>query len=246
MMYNFYSNNSEDFIMLTHTLLRYSLFIILFLQSAVTKVGAADDEQKVLSDIKSTVVKIETTIKNTKTDTFFQVNGAVIKGTTTGVVIDSDGKILTNNNVEGTVTVIFNDGRRLPAQIIKKDDEIQLSLLKVDLNNLKSLTIAKEIPPVGGKVIVAGFEGVQPNEQSFVTVPGKVTSDKYEIQASKPLYGYFITTDVAIKPSMNVLFNEKGELLGVVGLHNIKTGIPPSIFYPIQNIPSEKLEAFIK
>ncbi len=202
-------------------------------------------DTKVLSDIKSSVVKI-----------FFWYKGGInplfsdkqtIAATTSGVVIDSDGKILTHNSVKGNISVYFNDGQKVPAQILKTDDELQLSLLKADLHDLKPATISKDIPHIGENVIAAGFEG-QGDAQTFKTEIGKITYDKYEIPSSKPFYGYYITTDITIGYSnlgLTTLFNEHGELLSVVGLFS-QTGTPPSIFYPITNIPREKLDAFIK
>ena len=106
--------------------------------------------------------------------------------------------------------------------------------------------MAKEIPPVGEKVIAAGFVGER-EALFFAAVQGKLTSNSFEIQGlKKPFYGYFISTDAAIKDCINILFTEQGELLSVVGLFDVKSSTPRSFFYPLQNIPPEKLEAFIK
>jgi S1-C subfamily serine protease len=212
--------------MRTHILLGSCLFTILFLQSAVVKVDAENNEQKVQLNIKSTVVKIEFWYKGNW--------GEKNLGTTSGVVIGSDGEILSSSDVEENITVHFKDGRKVPAQIVKKDKELRLAILKVDLNNLQSVTISKKIPPVGEKVIVAGFEGV--DAQSCSTVSGILTSNKYEMPGLNPLYVYSILTYTEIRNFTNILFTERGELLSIVELFNSGSATRQSFFYPLQDI----------
>ncbi len=84
-----------------------------------------------------------------------------------GVVIDGRGYIVTNNHViseaatnpaEFKMTVVFNDGKEVPANLVGRDPKTDLAVLKVD--NVDNLTVAKmgdsDTLQVGEEVIAAG------------------------------------------------------------------------------------------
>ncbi|MGK2882885.1 MAG: serine protease HtrA [Mycobacterium sp.] len=84
-----------------------------------------------------------------------------------GVVIDGDGYIVTNNHVietaattpaESQITVIFNDSTEVPANLVGRDPKTDLAVLKVD--NVDNLTVAQlgdsDALRVGEEVIAAG------------------------------------------------------------------------------------------
>ena len=84
-----------------------------------------------------------------------------------GVVVDGRGYIVTNNHVisEAAVnaskykmTVVFNDGKEVPANLVGRDPKTDLAVLKVD--NVDNLTVAKlgdsDKLFVGEEVIAAG------------------------------------------------------------------------------------------
>jgi len=51
-----------------------------------------------------------------------------------GFVIDSSGIVVTNNHVTGDadeITVIFNDGKKLKAEVVGKDPKVDLAVLRV-------------------------------------------------------------------------------------------------------------------
>jgi S1-C subfamily serine protease len=67
-----------------------------------------------------------------------------------GVIIDGRGYIVTNNHViseaaeqpdEYKVAVIFSDGKKVPANLVGRDPETDLAVLKVD--NVNNLTVAR-------------------------------------------------------------------------------------------------------
>ncbi len=67
-----------------------------------------------------------------------------------GVVIDGRGYILTNNHViseaannpsQFKTTVVFNDGKEVPANLVGRDPKTDLAVLKVD--NVDNLTVAR-------------------------------------------------------------------------------------------------------
>ena len=84
-----------------------------------------------------------------------------------GVVVDGRGYIVTNNHVisEAAVnpskfkmTVVFNDGKEVPANLVGRDPKTDLAVLKVD--NVDNLTVAKmgdsDKLQVGEEVVAAG------------------------------------------------------------------------------------------
>ncbi|MGL5735944.1 MAG: trypsin-like peptidase domain-containing protein, partial [Beijerinckiaceae bacterium] len=133
-----------------------------------------------------------------------------------GFVIDSSGIVVTNNHVIGNatdVTVVFNDGRRLKAEIIGKDSKVDLAVLKV-----KSDTPLKAVPfgdsekaRVGDWVIAIG----NPFGLGGSVSAGIVSARNRNINSGP--YDTYIQTDAAINKgnSGGPLFNMSGEVIGV-------------------------------
>ena len=84
-----------------------------------------------------------------------------------GVVIDGRGYIVTNNHViseaatnpdQWELTVVFNDGKAVPAKLVGRDPKTDLAVLKVD--NVDDLTVARlgdsDKLVVGEEVVAAG------------------------------------------------------------------------------------------
>src|SRR6185436_10996465 len=84
-----------------------------------------------------------------------------------GVVIDGRGYIVTNNHViseaatnpsQYKLSVVFNEGKEVPANLVGRDPKTDLAVLKVD--NVDNLTVAKlgdsDKLHVGDEVIAAG------------------------------------------------------------------------------------------
>jgi putative serine protease PepD len=89
------------------------------------------------------------------------VAGGQEAGSGTGIVISSDGDILTNNHVveaaaqQGTITVAFSDGTTTPAEIVGRDPKTDLAVIKVDRNGLTPASFGKSSDLAVGEEVVA-------------------------------------------------------------------------------------------
>lgn len=108
----------------------------------------------VASNVENSVVTIEATNKD---------GGS--QGS--GVIIDDQGHIVTNNHViadaaakpaDYDLTIVFNDGEKVPATLVGRDPKTDLAVLKVD--DTKNLSVAKlgnsDDLVVGQEVVAAG------------------------------------------------------------------------------------------
>ena len=133
-----------------------------------------------------------------------------------GVIVSSDGYILTNHHVvEGAdeIELALNDGRRLSARIVGVDPETDLAVLKTDAKGLPAITFA---PPdkarVGDLVLAIGNPfGVGQ------TVTSGIVSALGRSHMGINTYENFIQTDAAINPgnSGGALVDSNGHLIGV-------------------------------
>ena len=159
-------------------------------------------------------------------DYFFGEGGAVqsqpVVGSGSGVIITTDGYIVTNNHVINgaeEIEVIMNDKRSFNAKLIGEDPSTDVALLKIDAENLKYLKYGDSDELKVGEWVLA--VGNPFNLTSTVTagiVSAKARSINILANQSKP-YGIeaFIQTDAAVNPgnSGGALVNQKGELVGI-------------------------------
>lgn len=137
-------------------------------------------------------------------------------GLGSGVIINPDGYILTNNHVvdgASDVKIYLNDKRELKARVIGADPRTDIAVIKVEEKNLPTLPIGNSSQvqvgdlalaignPFGvGKTVTMGIIGA--------TGRGNLGIEDYED---------FIQTDAAINPgnSGGALINTRGELIGI-------------------------------
>lgn len=141
-----------------------------------------------------------------------------------GVIISSDGYIVTNNHVvEGAdqLTVTLNDNREFSARIIGTDKTTDLALIKVDGKNLPSLPIGdSDQLKVGEWVLAVG----NPFNLNSTVTAGIVSAKARSLGANG--VESFIQTDAAINAgnSGGALVNAQGELVGINAMLYSQTG----------------------
>lgn len=141
-------------------------------------------------------------------------------GAGSGVIISTDGYIITNNHViEGAdeLEVTLNDNRKFDAKLIGTDPATDIALIKIDAKDLPTIPFGdSEKLKVGEWVLAVGnpFNLTSTVTAGIVSAKGRGISlgsgDKSKIES-------FIQTDAAVNPgnSGGALVNTKGELVGI-------------------------------
>ena len=134
-----------------------------------------------------------------------------------GVIINSaEGLVLTNNHVidkADKIMVTLNDGRQLNADLVGKDPEADVAVIRISSNNLTQLPIADSSHlKVGDFVVAIGnpFGLGQTVTSGIISALGR---------SGLGIEGYedFIQTDASINPgnSGGALVNLRGEFIGM-------------------------------
>src|SRR5580658_7628384 len=137
-------------------------------------------------------------------------------GLGSGVVISSDGYILTNNHVVDSATdvlVTLPDRREFKAKVIGTDPKTDIAVLKIDASNLPVITVGNSAKmQIGDAVLAIGNPyGVgQTVTMGIVSATGRAGLGIED-------YEDFIQTDASINPgnSGGALVNDRGELIGI-------------------------------
>ena len=149
-------------------------------------------------------------------------------GSGSGVIVDPQGHIITNNHVVGDaaeVEVRFSDKSKLFAQVIGKDPDTDLAVLKVTTDH--PLPAARFGDSAGVKVGQWVLAVGNPFGLDRTVTLGVVSGiGRENINLSR--YENFIQTDASINPgnSGGPLFNLRGEIIGInTAIINFAQGI---------------------
>ncbi len=135
-----------------------------------------------------------------------------------GVVVDRNGYILTNNHVVEKATTIkvkfMNDPTEYPATVIGTDKDTDLAVIHVDRKGLAAARIGNSdaMQPGDWSVAIGSPFGFQ----ATVTA-GIISAISRDIPGDSSSFQHFIQTDAAINPgnSGGPLANIKGEVIGI-------------------------------
>ena len=149
-------------------------------------------------------------------------------GSGSGLIVDSDGHIVTNNHVIGDaneIEVRFSDKTRLIAHVVGKDPDTDLAVLKVTTD--RPLPSARFGDSAGVKVGQWVLAVGNPFGLDQTVTLGVVSGiGRENINLSR--YENFIQTDASINPgkSGGPLFNLRGEVIGInTAIINFAQGI---------------------
>ena len=142
-----------------------------------------------------------------------------LKGYGSGVIITSDGYIITNNHVVDDaqkVSVTLNDNRVFDAKVIGQDPSTDIALLKINAENLPFIKYGdSDALKLGEWVLAVGnpFNLTSTVTAGIVSAKGRnlgILDDNYRIES-------FIQTDAALNVgnSGGALVNTSGLLVGI-------------------------------
>jgi serine protease Do len=148
------------------------------------------------------------------------------EGLGSGVIVSTDGFILTNHHVvanSDTIYVTTNDNRQLAATLIGSDPATDIAVIKVlDASNLTAISLGNSDNVRVGEMVMAIGSPLATNLATTVTMgiisgKGRYNLSQPQSQDGGPTYEDFIQTDAAINPgnSGGALVNLNGELIGI-------------------------------
>ncbi|THU01973.1 trypsin-like serine protease [Lampropedia puyangensis] len=137
-------------------------------------------------------------------------------GLGSGVIVNADGYLLTNNHViEGAdvINVTLNDGREFVAKVVGTDPDSDLAVLKIEAPNLPAIRIGNSDQMAIGDAVLAIGNPFGVGQ----TVTSGIISALGRSHLGLNIYENFIQTDAAINPgnSGGALVDTKGELVGI-------------------------------
>ncbi|MDQ6938630.1 MAG: Do family serine endopeptidase [Verrucomicrobiota bacterium] len=164
-----------------------------------------------------------------------------------GVIVSTEGHIVTNNHVVENVDEIevqLSDGRTKQARLIGSDSVVDLAVLKIDDPNVKPLKFGDSEAVQAGDFVLAvgnpfGFEE---------TVTDGIISSKGRPNRADG-FGDFLQTNAAINPgnSGGPLINLQGEIIGINTAIISRTGTSSGIGFAIPaNTVKSALESLLK
>ncbi len=146
-------------------------------------------------------------------------------GTGSGVIINKDGYIITNNHViagSSKISVTLNDNREFEAELIGSDEETDIALLKIDTeDDLPAIAFGdSDNAKVGEWVLAVG----NPFNLTSTVTAGIISAKSRDLSRDKSQS--FIQTDAAVNPgnSGGALVNARGELIGINTAITSQTG----------------------
>ena len=168
-------------------------------------------------------------------------SGGTTEGAGSGVIVKSNGYIVTNYHViDGATTIVvrLHSGKNYSASIVGYDEQTDIAVLKIDATKLNAVTIGRSSKlSVGDLAVVIG----NPLGKLGGTVTAGIISAKDRKIELENRTRTLIQTDASINEgnSGGALFNRKGELVGIVVAKGSGTGIEGLGFaIPIDSVAS--------
>ncbi len=132
-----------------------------------------------------------------------------------GVILNEQGYVVTNNHVisgADSIVVALRDGREALAEVVGLDPETDLAVLRIELDDLPSITLASEESRIGDVALAIGnpFGVGQTVTMGIISATGRN-------RLGLSTYEDFIQTDAAINPgnSGGALIDAYGNLIGI-------------------------------
>ena len=142
------------------------------------------------------------------------------RGVGTGVILDGEGRILTNNHVIAgaqSITVTLNNGESYPASIVGRDPNTDLAVIRIVADGLTPAALGSSSALEVGQDVIAighalGLQGGPTVSKGVVSALGRsIDSDQGNTIVD------LIQTDASINPgnSGGALANHRAEVVGI-------------------------------
>lgn len=164
------------------------------------------------------------------------------KGSGSGVILSTDGYIMTNNHViaqSRDLLVTLPDAREFPAKVVGADPETDLAVIKIQADNLPVIPWGNSASLAVGQYVLAIGNPFGLN--STVTLGIVSALDRGGMGLAR--FEDFIQTDAAINPgnSGGALVNTRGQLVGINtaiasqsgGYQGVGFAVPSSLARPV-------------
>jgi serine protease Do len=188
---------------------------------------AAEKSLNAVVHVKNTAIKTQS---NPLAELFYGNGSGTRKfeqvGTGSGVIISSDGYIITNNHVidnANEIEITLNNKKKYKAELIGTDKDNDIALLKIEAEmDLPYVAFAdSDAIKVGEWVLAVG----NPYNLTSTVTAGIVSAKGRDLEGNSAIDS-FIQTDAAVNPgnSGGALVNTRGELVGINTAISSKTG----------------------
>ena len=148
-------------------------------------------------------------------------------GSGSGVIISSDGYIITNHHVIETaedIQITTNNNQSYEAKIIGSDEQNDIALLKIDTTEELPYAIFGDSDgtQIGEWVLAVG----NPFNLTSTVTAGIISAKSRNLDPTGRTTQSYIQTDAAVNPgnSGGALINDKGELIGINTAIQTQTG----------------------
>lgn len=169
------------------------------------------------------------------------------QGMGSGVIVTSDGYVLTNNHVvrgADEVDVTLSDRRTIAAKVVGTDPKTDVAILKVEADGLVPAPLGNsDDAEVGEWVLAVG----SPFGLDQTVTAGIISAKSRQMSIAD--YEDFIQTDAAINPgnSGGPLVNLKGQVIGINTAIASRTGGNNGVGFAIpSNLASSIMDAIVK
>lgn len=187
-------------------------------EESIIKTAVSDGEALTVEQVAELASKSVVEITTESLTTGNRMQQYVSTGAGSGVIISADGYIVTNNHViadSTKITVTLKDGTQHQATLVGTDPKTDIAVIKITATGLSPATLGSSSSlKVGQEAIAIG----NPLGQLGGTVTtGIISALDREITIDGEVMN-LLQTNAAINPgnSGGGLFNNKGELIGVV------------------------------
>ena len=218
-------------------------------------VDNALEESKTVADMLEKVSQSVVGISRIKTrsNSIFSSNGSINSlGLGTGIIVSNNGYILSNCHVTGekssTCYITLENGYTYDGSVVWCDSDLDLSLTKIDANNLTYVTIGDSSNIKSGETVYAignpiGYEFRRTITFGIISATNRTI--KIEENDDVSYMTDLIQTDASINPgnSGGPLINPAGE---VIGINTVKITTAEGIGFAVPiNVVKPVIEKFV-